>query len=713
MKRILICILLSVMIVFTVFVPVSYHAAQAPVTVINVVYDDSGSMFFNYNKDKEPLDSWCHAKYAMEVFAALLPENTTMNVYAMSNYDDEYGDPDSPALFTLNSADGAASNVSKVHNMITNAYGTPFDSVRKAYSDLEKCTADQKWLVVLTDGDFDGESVSNVDNYFLGKQKDVNVYFLGLGPDIKGITPKDKEHIYFDKVSEGDKILDKVIQAATRVLNKDRLDVNPSSKRFSFDVPMKELTVFAQGSDVSINGVKDSHGKTYDATQTPVDVRYSEVGFSNLEQHGLDPDEFKFKYDKNLQGSLATFDYELSAGEYSIDVDGAETIEIYYQPLVEVASHLTDAEGNEVTDLNDLEIGEYTIDFSLVNKETGETIPESGLLGDVSYEATIYNGKTDGEVCHPGDKVTIEVGELRIDAVATYLDYHTVMTNRTYTVFKNKEITFESVDDPGFTVTSQGFSDGSPMKVRMLADGEEVSQEQWESLETLPEVKLSDKADFSLGEFSVVKCNEPGVFEIMPSMPEGGFDGTEYKDCDLNLNFKDHYNSELWSGHSTVNMSMKDDRGFFEKHRDTIIRWTIILLGILLLAGYIPGIKNYFPKAMKKRPKIKCVPSAFNEEDRERNGSFNKSLITTLLPYISEKGRVKYFPSGVAGAPLLKLKAAKGKKMILTNSKLFVGKEFITFNGISITEPRHKELTAGTQIVVKTQDWTYTCVLNK
>ena len=37
-----------------------------PTRVIHLVYDDSGSMYETGNKD---VDTWCQAKYAMEVFA--------------------------------------------------------------------------------------------------------------------------------------------------------------------------------------------------------------------------------------------------------------------------------------------------------------------------------------------------------------------------------------------------------------------------------------------------------------------------------------------------------------------------------------------------------------------------------------------------------------------------------------------------------------------
>ena len=50
---------------------------------ISIVYDDSGSMIKNGNP---PVfnDRWCQAKYAMEVFAAMLDTEDVMNIFPMS-----------------------------------------------------------------------------------------------------------------------------------------------------------------------------------------------------------------------------------------------------------------------------------------------------------------------------------------------------------------------------------------------------------------------------------------------------------------------------------------------------------------------------------------------------------------------------------------------------------------------------------------------------
>lgn len=61
-------------------VPVGASATTyVPTRVINIVYDDFGSMYSS-------VDTWCRAKYSMEVFSAMLGDTDKMNVYYMSDY---------------------------------------------------------------------------------------------------------------------------------------------------------------------------------------------------------------------------------------------------------------------------------------------------------------------------------------------------------------------------------------------------------------------------------------------------------------------------------------------------------------------------------------------------------------------------------------------------------------------------------------------------
>lgn len=176
-RAVVLCLLAVLMVLLTGFS--SLAEETLPSRVIHVVYDDSGSMI---ETGGQKVDTWCQAKYAMEVFAALLGEKDTLNIYAMSDY--EGTQLPGPRLM-LQGSDGQSANVAKVHGMLTKAGNTPFQAVQKAYADLTAAETDEKWLVVLTDGEFQG--MDDIDGFFHQKASDVRVMFLGMGPKAQGI----------------------------------------------------------------------------------------------------------------------------------------------------------------------------------------------------------------------------------------------------------------------------------------------------------------------------------------------------------------------------------------------------------------------------------------------------------------------------------------------------------------------------------------------
>ena len=112
--------------------------------MINVVYDDSGSMVRDDNGVMIP--RWSQAKYALEVFAAMLGENDIMNIYPMSK--------EGGLGYTLRGTD--KNRVSTVHDMNGDYRNTPFTTVTSAGKALMSESSDyERWLVIITDGAFD------------------------------------------------------------------------------------------------------------------------------------------------------------------------------------------------------------------------------------------------------------------------------------------------------------------------------------------------------------------------------------------------------------------------------------------------------------------------------------------------------------------------------------------------------------------------------
>ena len=701
MKKPIIILIVFALLSTLLILPISADTTNAPTRIINVVYDDSGSM---YRSNKEPVDTWCQAKYSMEVFAAMLGDSDYMNVYYMSDY--EKNTSARPRI-VLSGSDGAETNVSKIHLQTTRAGNTPFNSVRKAYKDLSAAKADEKWLVILTDGEFEDGRMSKeeIDDFLASKDSDVRVMFLGMGANAAGITDAPNNDIYYVEAKTNNQILNKITEICTRIFNSNKLEISVSSKTFNFDVPMSELIVFAQGANVSINGIKTSDGTLTKSTKTPVAVKYSDcdaTNYSNLPT-------------TDLLGSIATFKDDFVCGEYSVDVTGAETIEIYYKPNIEIAVYLVDSEGNEVTDLANLAAGEYTIKFGFVKAGTNEKVEMSKLLGDVEYSAFVTNnGEKHEKVYSDGDKIILKEGDLDIDATALYLEYNTVSTSLHYSVFKDKEITFEIIDNPTFEIGSKGFLSEKHITVKAKIDGQEFNEEQWATME-VPKFSLSDaERNFKIENPIIEKTSEPGIFIVTPVLPDGKPSTGTYSDCEFGIYHEQKVVSEVWKGSLNGTLKLKDTRSWWERNWDKIVKFGIAIIIFLFLIGYLPFIKNYLPKSLKSKPYIKCIPSQPGEKRKDRNGSMSKNFISTIIPYVSQKGEIKYVPKGVTGAPLMKVKAIKHRRMTITNYKAFAGKDNITFDGESIKKDCKKfDTGAGVTIKVIRGEWTYICSPNQ
>jgi hypothetical protein len=145
------------------------------------------------------------------------------------------------------------------------------------------------------------------------------------------------------------------------------------------------------------------------------------------------------------------------------------------------------------------------------------------------------------------------------------------------------------------------------------------------------------------------------------------------------------------------------------------IRLGILLLILLFILGYVPPFKKYLPRKLKSKPTVVCQPNRRGVESMDGTGKYRKNTGSTLVPYKAETGTIRVVPRGVTGVPSMRVKAAGGNAMWLTNVKAFADKENITFNGASVQGDRRKPLSisAGTMINVSTEDFEYICIPNQ
>lgn len=685
-----------------------------PSRTINLVYDDSGSMIrvgSNY------VDTWCQAKYAMEVFAGMLGENETLNIYYMSDYVN--GSTSAPPKLTLKGSKDAAiteANVKKIHDLVTDASDTPFDSVKKAYTDLKKVTSDERWLVVLTDGEFNGTSNSRVENYFNECVSDgkTRVMMLSMGPNAAVINPNPDKHIYFEKAENTTDILSKLTRICNRIFQSNALSISGENE-ISFNVPMSQLVVFAQGKSVKIEGITTSDGKTIKASSN-VHVQYSKTATTDKNYPVS-----KVIVADNLNGYVATYNTDFEPGTYKVNVSGADNIQVYYKPNVSIAAYLFNDDNEEVTAKDNLIAGTYRLEFGFINGTNGEKVTDTSLLGNIVYQSSIVNTTTSGEriesEAKSGDMVTIKEGKLDIAVTAQFLEYNTVQANLNYQVYCSNDLIFTFKDKPTYILNTDGFTNpNDPLILNVKIDSGDgvvdLTAEQWELL-GIP--TITTKAD--LGEFKIEKTETIGEYKVYPTLKDN--DPMKTSGGTIPVKVEGGFKQGLSSAQGELNDSFQINNTitFMERAtkwlKENWLKLTLWILLLLLILGYIPPFKKYLPRKLKKRPIIECSAEKIGVRDKEVHGKFQRKMLTTLVPYKAETGFVVFSPSPYKKTA--QLRAAGGNGIYVTNMKMFAGKEEISFNGMSIDAGRTKpyRISSGSTISLRTAEYTYTCYLNR
>lgn len=427
-------ILLSVFFMGTLLTMFSFcAAAQSPGREIAIVYDDSSSMV---KEDDIYQANWCRAKYALEVFSAMLQEGDEMTVYPMSNYRDSVAGRAAP--LHLSGSDSPQSRTQAVHSMKLANSGTYFNAARAAIKALGNADESrERWLIILTDGNFNNISTEEVESELREAAEDDDIkviYFVmsTVGNAVSSIRNDPSSGLYSYTVNNSAEILSGVIEVANQVFNQRQLGQKHiltagNSVTISLDVPVQELVVFAQGKDIRIGKLTGDSGSWTARTQT--DVKYSD----DLPQGNYDSSQIVV--DTSLEGSLATFrsDEILASGTYKLEVSDTSNVEVYYIPAVAAALELTDENGNQYTiglDKSELPSGSYQISAYLIDPLTGMPLNSDLVNMEQCSLQVENNGETQNidDILSGGAKLLLRAGDFE-GVVTIGMDHYQTETN--------------------------------------------------------------------------------------------------------------------------------------------------------------------------------------------------------------------------------------------------------------------------------------------
>lgn len=426
-KKRMLGMLLAWCVVISQIVTICAAGAQKSTVqrAISIVFDNSGSM---YTGDDNQRKAWCRATYAIEVFAAMMNEGDTLEIYPMSpiEVDGKTYTDGNPLVIE------GGSDVSGIREIYT-PYGgdTPIETITAAYQGVQKHGAAEQWLIVLTDGAIfyrDHEIIGGADQseqeMALSTQdalsemlsdynQSVNVMYLGIGvvaaePTITGGSFQSRAA----KAADTGNVLSELTAMSNMIFGRDELP--NAGQTLDFDLPMSKLIVFVQGSDVSNVTLENASGGESGTVLREYAPHYSEKGAGGGFQGA-------FGIDSQLQGVIVTY-ADCPAGSYNLSCSGSPTsIGVYYEPDVDLTATLVDASGEPVSE--PVTAGTYYLRYGIVDGEGNVT--DSALLGDTDFEITyIVNGEEQTVTATEAGEIPIEVAAgdtLDARCAATYL----------------------------------------------------------------------------------------------------------------------------------------------------------------------------------------------------------------------------------------------------------------------------------------------------
>ncbi|MGN0962924.1 MAG: hypothetical protein ACI4PP_05040, partial [Clostridia bacterium] len=431
--------------------------------------------------------AWCRAKYAIEIFASMLnyENGDTLRIYPMWEVVTDGTKPDSGGSIEPVEIRGKE-DIEKISNLYTvDPSETPFAPVTEAYEDLKNSAADEKWLIVLTDGDFNQEARDKAAEINLQKRlselasEDIKVQYLGVGAAAT-LDPAEDRFFYAQKSSDTS-LKDDLVNICNVIFRRSALPESAlDGKDLTLDISMNSLIVFVQGENAKIGDLKNKDGEAVKVTLDSGLRRYSEIKAGRYEDAPVD---------KTLSGQVVTFG-ACEKGEYTLEYSGADTIRIFYEPNVDIRITVTDDEG-EAIDMSKSKIsaGEYTMEYALVDNVTKEDVTDSALMGDdVRLTGTVIDSKGNETKVENGDKVFLQPDEATfIKVEGTYLDGYRITTEDDKDAYTFKIHTKLDADIDVRQSNSwyklSNHEKWKPIYVKVTYDGKELSDEQMKDLD--------------------------------------------------------------------------------------------------------------------------------------------------------------------------------------------------------------------------------------
>ena len=406
-------IFLQLFIFMAVFAFSAEAASEREINIpqkrIYIVVDDSLSML---SKNRIEL-----SLYALEVFSALIDEKDEVCIYTLKQK------PEAPILTIQGNT---ASRMNEIHQKLSSISvngTTPYDVVKKAASALLSSPNNaEKWLIILSDGAFSHQKKSVVQNDMNSwNAQNVHTVFLSIDPAPEDeLASNGSMGKYFK--TDSARILETVSSISNMIFSHlvfpgDRIANVGDTYTLNIDIPIDQLIIFAQGSNVKVASVQLNNAELNNTAYFPVES----------------PDNGAV----TLKGVVSRYDQPAGryydSGQYQVKISGAQKVEFYYRPAVGLECSLVNS--GKVYAGEEQESRVY-----FTHPGTGEKVVSTLLSGAEIFLTVTNNGNKilDNEKAGPNGevrKVTLALGTAEVSAYANLPGFITLRKqSQTYDV---------------------------------------------------------------------------------------------------------------------------------------------------------------------------------------------------------------------------------------------------------------------------------------
>ncbi|MDR1422199.1 MAG: hypothetical protein LBI64_04965, partial [Coriobacteriales bacterium] len=545
-----------------------------------------------------------------------------------------------------------------------------------AYEDLVAADAESKWLVILSDGDFYDPSYyppdaveADLHRFTADNRREdssLRVALLQIGSGVTPIANDPENYVYVAQAIDGSDILTKMTAFANLVFERNQISYS-GDYVITPDIDLSEVVVFAQGADATIGDAQN--GETSLSPTSLVDVKWSENQEAEFE--GMLVPAVP---NTSLRGQIATFG-GIEKGSTEFVINGASQVDIFYKPSVNFGVEVLDQQGNKV-DTDKIVAGDYIVNYGFTDSE-GQFIA-SELLGKVIYHTTV---SVDGEVViadfQSGDTLTFRRGETILDITATFLGQNSAKSQITFTVLQEARPSAFAVSDNEYPVSELNDlnfpRDAMELHWYQIVDGQEqeFTVGEWAAISD-QSLSISTTSKVT---FEIHKGEAVGSVLVMPGAWEGDVFATDTGDIRVAVSASYTYDEQAIATDYDLDVRIIDDLSLLDRFWDWFATYGIpCLIGLallILIIGWL--VKPRFK--IDRHPKVKgsALPAARirgTKDLPDQTGALKVDLLSSILPFVAQKGIYEYFPPG-SGFSSLKVKAARDEQMHILNIATF------------------------------------------